>query len=100
LSRLGGTCCCHLHSHIEDDGNMLICHVGEFVRDYTASHTLLTSIRILNIYNIGIIKTRERTVFIYENSGNILATLRTGVICTVRKGRHMLMTCFGFLFLN
>jgi len=39
---------------------------------------------------------REKTVSIYVNSGNILAVLRTGVICTVQKGRHMLMVCFFF----
>jgi len=54
--------------------------------------------RISNIYHIGIITTRERTVSIYGSSGNILAVLRTGVICTVSKGRHMLMVCFFFFF--
>ena len=39
-------------------------------------------------------RERERTVSIYGNSGNILAALRTGVIYTVSKGRHMLMVCF------
>jgi len=39
---------------------------------------------------------REKTMSIYGNSGNILAVLRTGVICTVPMGRHMLMVCFLF----
>lgn len=55
---------------------------------------LVTSMRISNIYHIGIITTRERTVSIYGNSGNIFAILRKGVICAVPKGRNMLMVCF------